>query len=227
MEARGLFTSERALRGVGRSPAATVEPVSVSRVASAYDARADDYVQLFGSVDKLAEADRRTIERWRDESPGPLLDAGCGPGHWSDVLSAGGTRDVVGIDGSSRFLESARRRFPRVEFTRADLAALPIANKSVGGVLAWYSIIHAAPSEAPAILSDFARVLRPKGSLLLGFFDGDAGQPFDHKVTTAYHWSADALGELLALDGFAVRRAGARQDLGVRRHGELVAGLVS
>ncbi|MDH2414329.1 class I SAM-dependent methyltransferase [Nocardioides sp. CER19] len=201
--------------------------MSVSHVASAYDARADEYVDLFGSVDKLAEADRRTIERWRDETPGRLLDAGCGPGHWSDVLSVLGTRTVVGIDGSSRFLESARRRFPRIGFARADLAVLPIANESVGGILAWYSIIHADPSEVPAILGEFARVLRPEGSLLLGFFDGDAGQPFDHKVTTAYYWSADALVELLALEGFAVRRAGARQEPGVRRHGELVASLIS
>jgi hypothetical protein len=60
---------------------------------------------------------------------------------------------------------------------------------------------------------------------LLGFFDGDAGAPFDHAVTTAYYWSAEVLGDLLADHGFVVERAGARQDPGARRQGDLIATL--
>ena len=199
----------------------------MSHLGSAYDARADEYIEKFGAVDMLAEADRRTIERWRDETPGLLADAGCGPGHWTDALADDPARQVLGVDGSARFLESARRRFPGLDFVRADLAALPLASASVGGILSWYSIIHTAPPDLPAIFGEFARVLRPGGSVLLGFFDGDAGAPFDHAVTTAYYWSADALGDLLAAQGFAGRRSAARQDPGVRRHGDLVATLVS
>jgi ubiquinone/menaquinone biosynthesis C-methylase UbiE len=195
----------------------------MTHVAGAYDARADEYIRRFGSVDKLAQADRRTIGLWRDETSGPLLDAGCGPGHWSDVLSDGDRREVVGVDGSGRFLESARRRFPGIGFLRADVSALPAGSASVGGLLAWYSIIHTAPADLPAVFREFARVLRPGGSLLLGHFDGEAGTPFDHAVTTAYYWSADALHELLAPHGLAVARSASRQDPGVRRHGELVA----
>lgn len=154
-----------------------------------------------------------------------MLDAGCGPGHWSDALSYGGRRAVVGVDGSTRFLESASNRFSKVGFLRGDLAALPVGNASIGGLLSWYSIIHTAPRGVPAILSEFARVLRPGASLLLGFVDGDPGAPFDHTVTTAFYWSADALEELLMPHGFVVERATARQDPGVRAYGELVATL--
>jgi hypothetical protein len=64
-------------------------------------------------------------------------------------------RDVVGVDGSARFLESARRRFPHVGFVMAGLAGLaglPVASRSIGGILSWYSIIQTVPTEVPAHL---------------------------------------------------------------------------
>lgn len=200
-------------------------PVHRADIATAYDSRAEEYVAKLGSVEQMAWQDRETIASWRDEIAGPILDAGSGPGHWTDVLSVGGRRDVLGIDASARFAASARQRFPHVGFLVGDLSALPIATGSVGGILGWFSIIHTAPAGVPGILREFARVLIPGRSLLLGFFDGDAGAPFDHAVTTAYYWSADALGELLAQHGFVVERATVRQDPGVRRQGDLIATL--
>jgi SAM-dependent methyltransferase len=194
-------------------------------VATAYDSRADEYIERLGSLEQMASQDRATIASWRDGIAGRILDAGSGPGHWSDVLSVGSRRDVIGIDASARFAASARQRFPHVGFLVGDLAALPLATGSIGGILAWFSIIHTAPAGVPGILSEFARVLIPGRSLLLGFFDGDAGTPFDHAVTTAYYWSAEALGALLAQHGFVVERAAARHDPGVRRQGDLIATL--
>ena len=192
-------------------------------IAAAYDSRAAEYVEKLGSVDQLASQDRATITGWREECAGRLLDAGCGPGHWSDVLAGGGRGDVLGVDASSRFIRSAHQRFPHVPFVVGDLAATPLATGAVGGVLAWFSVIHTEPAGVPAVLREFARVLAPGGSLLMGFFDGDPGSPFDHAVTTAYYWSADVLAELLAEQGFVVERAATRQDPGVRKQGELVA----
>jgi hypothetical protein len=59
---------------------------------------------------------------------------------------------------------------------------------------------------------------------LLGYVDGDAAAAFDHAVTTAYSWTAEDLGTLLAPLGLRVVEAEARQDPGARRrHGHLVA----
>ncbi|WP_300681601.1 class I SAM-dependent methyltransferase [Nocardioides sp.] len=197
-----------------------------AEIASAYDARAGEYVGLFGSIELLSVRDHVTIDRWRDQTSGWLLDAGSGPGHWSDVLAANGRRDVLGLDASPRFVESAGRRFRTPRFAVGDLAALPLAAGSVGGILAWYSIIHTPPSDVPAMLAEFARVLSPGGSLLLGHFHGEAGVAFDHAVTTAYYWTPEALGDLLAPLGFTVERSETRQDGGARRrHAELVARL--
>lgn len=200
--------------------------MSRAEVGAAYDARADEYVEMLGSVSQMVPRDRSTIESWRDATPGRLLDAGSGPGHWTDVLSDDGRRHVLGVDASARFVATARQRFPYVDLVVGDLGALPVATSSVGGVLGWFTIIHTPPAGVPAILGEFARVLVPGGSLLLGFVDGEAGAPFDHTVVTAYHWSAEALGVLLEAQGFGVERAAARQDPGARRrHGELVATL--
>lgn len=72
-------------------------------VGAAYDARAQEYVGRFGSLDRFADVDRAVVSRWRDSTSGPLLDAGCGPGTWVELLQAGG-RYVIGIDLSEQFL---------------------------------------------------------------------------------------------------------------------------
>lgn len=154
------------------------------------------------------------------------MDAGCGPGHWTDLLHDG-HRDASGVDISEAFLAAARFRYPHLGFSRASLRALPFADASVGGILAWYSLIHTDPADVPAVLREFARVLAPGGSLLLGFFVGEPREPFAHAITNAYLWSAEALTELLADAGFEVvlreRREREAGEISVRPHGALVA----
>lgn len=178
--------------------------MTTTEIGAAYDGRAAEYIDLFGSVEDLAQRDRDTIATWRDGTDGSLLDAGCGPGHWSRELAQDGVRDVVGLDASAEFVAAARERFPDIPFHQGDLAAIPLADASVGGVLAWYSLIHTPPANLPTILAELARVLSPGGSVLIGFFDGAPGEPFDHAVHRAYYWSTDALTDLLAPHGLIV-----------------------
>ncbi|MDQ4113621.1 MAG: class I SAM-dependent methyltransferase [Actinomycetota bacterium] len=197
--------------------------MTMTEIGAAYDARAAEYIDLFGTIDKVADRDRETITTWRDTTTGRLLDAGCGPGLWSQQLTKSGVREVIGLDASAEFVAAARARYPEATFERADLAALPLEDRSIGGILAWYSIIHTPPAELPAIFDEFARVLTPGGSAMIGFFDGQPGEAFDHAVHTAYYWSAEALADLLAPYGFVVERASTRQDPGARRRqGDLV-----
>ncbi|MFD4328364.1 class I SAM-dependent methyltransferase [Nocardioides sp. NPDC058538] len=198
--------------------------MTMTEIGAAYDGRAAEYIDLFGTIDQLAEHDRETITTWRETTTGRLLDAGCGPGLWSHELTTSGVRDVLGIDASAEFVAAARARYSDISFERADLAALPLRARSIGGILAWYSIIHTPPADLPAIFDEFARVLTPGGSMLIGFFDGEPGEAFDHAVHTAYYWSAEALADLLAPHGFTVGQASARRDPGARRRqGDLVA----
>ena len=193
-------------------------------VGRAYDARAEEYVALLGRVELLAPVDHALISRWADATDGPLLDAGCGPGQWSEVLAAGG-RTVVGVDLAERFLAHARRTHPGPAYVRGSLAALPVRTGSAGGVLAWFSTLHVEPLRLPDVLGELRRVLAPGGSLLLGYADGAAGGAYDHAVTTAWFTSLAALRPRLAALGLEVVEHHARHDAGARPVGALVARL--
>ncbi len=75
----------------------------------------------------------------------------------------------------------------------------------------------------PAVLAEFARVLRPGGGLLLGFFDGPVSEPFGHAIITAYRWPVEALTALVDHAGFAVTSTHTRTDPGARPHGAITA----
>ncbi|GAB3665001.1 hypothetical protein GCM10027596_30400 [Nocardioides korecus] len=197
--------------------------MATSDVGAAYDARAEEYADRLGALDQMAAEDRARILGWAAEHPGRLLDAGCGPGHWADALTSARPDPVVAVDVSRRFLDRARTRFPRVAFVRADLAALPVADGSFDAVLAWFSLIHARPAELPRLVGELARVLAPGGSLMVGYFHGEPGTRFDHAVTTAHHWSADALADLLGVHDLHVDHVDVRRPPGQRALGALAA----
>ncbi|PCE16086.1 hypothetical protein AUC47_10825 [Microbacterium sp. SZ1] len=195
-------------------------------IAGAYDERAAEYIAVGGRLTQMDPRDVSMIRAWRDSTDGALLDAGCGPGHWTAFLAEAG-RDVRGVDLSREFVASARRSHPGISFETGSFHELAVADAALGGILAWYSLIHTPPSEVPAVLREFARALRPGGSLLVGFFDGEAGESFPHAVTTAYHWSTEALGILLVDAGFEVVSSEARGrapgEMSARPHGALIA----
>lgn len=195
-------------------------------VGRAYDQRSAQYTAAAGDIAQTDARDRELVAAWRDTTPGMLLDAGCGPGLWTAFLHDG-HRDVLGIDISAEFIAHARAQHPGLEFRHGSFAELPLRDSSLGGILAWYSLIHTPPEDLPVVLAEFARVIAPGGSILIGFFDGTAREPFAHAVATAYFWTADALQPLLEHAGFRVTasetRLRAPGELSARPHGALTA----
>lgn len=172
-------------------------------VTTSYAHRADEYIALLGSMESVHPSDRQLVSDWAAQVEGPILDAGCGPGHWTGYLSTRGAQ-VSGVDQVSAFLEHARTRFPGIPFLEGNIDELPLASDSIGGVLAWYSLIHHEPGTIDRALDEFARVLTADGTLLVGFFVGADVDSFDHVVVRAWRWSPDALAERLVSAGFAV-----------------------
>lgn len=172
-------------------------------VEAAYADRAAEYVEHLGTMASVHPSDVQLVGSWAASVEGPLLDAGCGPGHWSGFLAERG-RDVRGIDAVPAFVDHARDRYPSVPFAVGSIDALGDPADSHGGVLAWYSLIHHDPEFIRVPLDEFARVLRPGGTLLVGFFVGPSVEAFDHAVVSAWRWSVDALEQELQAAGFDV-----------------------
>ncbi|WP_434453075.1 class I SAM-dependent methyltransferase [Lentzea sp. E54] len=135
---------------------------------------------------------------------GPVADLGCGPGHLTAHLRSLGL-DVFGLDLSPAMIALARAANPDLRFDEGSMTELDLADGVLGGILAFYSVIHTPPQQVPAVFAEFCRVLAPGGHVLLGFFAGDDPEPqeFDHKVTLAYRWSPSGLMDLLRQAGFA------------------------
>ncbi|PPF68607.1 SAM-dependent methyltransferase [Clavibacter michiganensis] len=172
-------------------------------------------------------SDAELVTTWAAGVTGPVLDAGCGPGHWTDHLARQGI-DVRGIDQVAAFVDHARAAYPAVPFATGSIDALPDAADAYGGVLSWYSLIHHEPSTIRGALDEFARVLRPDGRLLVGFFPGARLEAFDHAVVTAYRWPTDLLAHELVAAGFEVVETHTRTGSGAgsRPHAAISARLV-
>lgn len=213
-----------------RRKAKEVEPFLASEatdaVQDAYATRASEYVKLLGNMEATHVKDREFLVRWAQRCNGPLIDAGCGPGHWTEFLRVAGN-DIVGVDAVPEFLTAAAGRHPNSVYRWAKMPYLDVAAHSLGGILAWYSLIHLSPSQMGEMLRALAGYLRPGGELGLGFFEGDRIEPFDHAVVTAYFWPIDELVNLLGSAGLEVVEVESRTDPGSRPHGAISARLSS
>ncbi len=106
------------------------------------------------------------------EVGGTVADIGCGPGHVTSHLRGLGLHPF-GVDLSPRMVEIARREHPDLRFEVGSMTDLDLADGSVGGVLAFYSVIHVPDAEVPKVFAHFRRVLRPGGVVMVGFHVGD------------------------------------------------------
>ena len=194
-------------------------------VRRAYGAVAERYIELFGSSAALHADDLAFISRHLSIRPGAVLDVGCGPGHLTAHLSSLGI-DATGIDMVPEFLDHARTAHPDGRYVLGSTHQLPVADRSVDGILAWYSLIHVPPAGLGDTLAELRRVIAPGGTLVAGFFDGDEVVEFDHKVVAAYYWPVDELSARLLQAGFTeVEREQRRgmPEAGIRPHAAIAA----
>ena len=93
-----------------------------------------------------------------------VLDVGCGDGARTLAnLPAG----AVGLDFSRRGLELAADTVPEARLVQGEMTALPIAGDSVDGITAYHAVFHVPRERHAAVYSEFARVLRPGGVVLM------------------------------------------------------------
>lgn len=137
---------------------------------------------------------------------GQVADIGCGPGRVTAHLQALGVT-AFGIDLSPQMIAVARQTYPGLRFDEGSMHALDLADGTLDGVVAWYSVIHTPPEHLPSVFAEFHRVLVPGGHLLLAFQVGDGwrriSQAYGHELALdAYSLSPDHVVEQLGQAGF-------------------------
>ncbi|MGK5519994.1 class I SAM-dependent methyltransferase [Micromonospora sp. URMC 107] len=141
-----------------------------------YDTVAASYAELVRDLLADAPHERAALALFAElvlaAGGGPVADIGCGPGRVTAHLHQHGL-DAFGIDLSPAMIGIARRDHPHLRFEVGSMTDLALADASVTGLVAWYSLIHVPDEEVGLVFAHFRRVLRPGGLLLLGFHVGD------------------------------------------------------
>ena len=147
---------------------------SYSRVAAEYARR------IFHEL-KDKPFDRQLLDRFAGlvQPLGRACDLGCGPGEVARYLKDAGRLDVLGLDLAPGMVEEASRLNPDLEFRVGDMLALPLPDASLGGIAAFYSLIHIPQDLHPRAMAEFRRVLVPGGWLLLAFHVGQETRHID------------------------------------------------
>ena len=146
---------------------------------SSYDLDAEGYAEqvrgLLGAMPYLRASLDVFAETVHAGGGGPVADVGCGPGHVTGYLHEAGL-DVFGIDLSPEMVAIARRDHPELRFDVGTMTDLDLADGSLAGLVAFWSVIHVPDHAVPGVFAEFRRVLRPGGLLLVGFHVGEGTQ---------------------------------------------------
>lgn len=127
-----------------------------------YNENAHHYAEVSASNVDLDQID----EFFAHLTPGSkVLDAGCGAGRDTELLSQKGLQ-VIGLDISTGLLEEARKRQPNREFIEGNILSLLFSENSFDGVWSHASLLHLETvNDVEQALSEFYRILKKPGVL--------------------------------------------------------------
>ncbi|HEX3897944.1 MAG TPA: class I SAM-dependent methyltransferase [Mycobacteriales bacterium] len=166
------------------------EPTYLTDARAAYDTVASTYADLLRNELAGKPVDRAVIAIFAElvtgNGGGWVADVGCGPGRVAAHLAKLGL-DVFGVDLSTAMLQVAQREYPYLSFFAGQLSNLALHDGTVGGIVAWYSIIHTPPDRLRDTFVELRRVMASGAALLLAFQVGDERvhitHAYDHDVS--------------------------------------------
>ncbi|WP_052350775.1 methyltransferase domain-containing protein [Paenibacillus gorillae] len=133
-----------------------------------------------------------------------VLDAACGAGYGSAMLSQAGAVEVLGVDVDSDSVRLAERDYSRagVRFATADVLALPFADEEFDAVISFETIEHV--DQGAAWIAESARVLKAGGLFIVSTPNRTVTNPplyYEEQPFNLFHRfeyrTAELAGELL------------------------------
>ncbi len=174
-----------------------------------YDNSAEKYHKNFKNEMEEKEFDRLFLDNFSDLLPKHSLicDAGCGPsGHIGKYLFDKGHK-IKGIDISPKCIQIARDYNPELDFEVMDLSKMNFADNSFDAIISFYSITYTPKKYLDLIISEFHRVLKPNGIVLIvvkkGCLDSIDNNYWDEDKPVHYClFQEDEMKELLLMNKF-------------------------
>ena len=177
----------------------------VDEVSRAYSRRVAEYIELLGSMTAVHHSDLQLISTWaggvKAKSLTLVVARATGPISSPNTISM-----LAAWMQCPSSIAHARDTFSElIYFTLGTIESLDAVTDSVGGVLAWYSLIHHEPKVMGAPLLEICRALKPGEHVVVGFLESTALEEYAHAVTPAWRWPADLLSAELNAAGFGCR----------------------
>jgi SAM-dependent methyltransferase len=188
------------------------QPDFLAATRESYDRTAARYAERFHRHLEDKPIDRAMISAFADLIVSGVnkrvLDIGCGTGFTTALLAERGL-EAVGIDLSDNMIAHARQLYPDLAFDVGSMLSIDANDGSVGGVCAWYSIIHVPDTHLTGVFAEFHRVLASTGRVLLAFQVGDkpriVTEAFDQQVAlTFFRRQPELVAQQLMESGFRV-----------------------
>ena len=133
-----------------------------NEVRRAWDSVSETYAERRDPTGSDAALLDDLLERL-PEAP-TVLDVGCGDGARTLANLPSGS---VGLDFSRAGLDLAAETVPESRLVQGDMTELPIGTDSVDAVTAYHAVFHVPRDQHPTVYREFARVLRPGGTVLM------------------------------------------------------------
>jgi SAM-dependent methyltransferase len=127
-----------------------------------YDRSAEEYWDGTRDHD-VSQNYAALLDAIEGDHPYSILDLGCGPGRDLHHFRSLG-HDVVGLDGSKKFVAMARS-FSGCEVLQQDFLAMVLPESRFDGVFANASLFHVPSQELPRVLLELSKTLKPQGVL--------------------------------------------------------------
>ncbi len=147
---------------------------NLNKVENLYDTVAKEYAETFSNEHEKKPKDQEILKRFSHEigDRRPVWDFGCGPGQTTKYLKNLGI-EISGLDLSEKILEQARTIHLGINFRKGNILELEFDGDSIGGVVAFYAMVHFTEEQVEIAFREVFRVLQQSGLFLFTYHIGE------------------------------------------------------